>query len=1129
MIDQARWTRVKTIFDRAVELSSAEREDYVRESCGSDSELQAELKSLLVAYDRGKEFLETPALIDSAGVLAAQIPDPRIGHEIGPYRVVRRVGEGGMGVVYEAMRVDGQFQQRVAIKLVKRGMDSEYILRRFRNERQILAGLAHPNIAKLFDGGVGTDGSPYFVMEYIEGELIDQYARTNSLDIFKRVELLQRICNAVAYAHRRQIIHRDIKPGNIMVDAQGTPKLLDFGIAKLVATDDGDGSQRTMTELVIITPDYASPEQARGEAASKRSDIYALGIVLYELTSGCRPNTISEGSALRCLPSDLQLIIRRATHQEAERRYANVDDLAADLQRFLSRQSVSARPDSLSYRLSRHIAQQSRIAWTASLCLVAIVAAILSWFIQKGPVLFSGPRPSVAVVEFQNTMGTPAAAWLSTALTEMLTTEISAGEKIRTIPGDSVARMTLDLGLKPAGSYSLPALRRIAANLHPDYVVVGSYLATGDKSDMLLRVDLRLQDTKTGDSLLNWTDTGTPGELAALATRAGAKLRQVLGVSSTATSPSAEFRNPESGRLYAEGLEHMRSFDPLGARARLERAVAENPANPLAHAALASALGQLGYEERATEEARQALDESAGLSPRQKLEVEAAYYKMRREWSRAADTYRKLWTKFPDDFDYGIEKAIVESKAGDVAAARLTVAQIRRVPLADTDPRVDLAEALAADTAGDSTQELHLGERASAKARRMGAHQFLAEALYYQGWAQWLLGDLQGAERTYEEALSLFAEAGNQMRVVDIKSGLASVLLDEGKVLESARILQEGLAIARKLGDRSLEGAVNNNLAQCWERMGQLKKARLAYEQSSEVDRELNQRPNLAISLANIGGVIQEQGDIALGCARLKEALAIARAIGRKSTIAISLASLGEGERAFGNLEEAWRLETESLAVAQEIGRKTSIASALLGQAAILRSQRKWQDSEAKYEEAKRVAKDASALSKLAEAQIEEAQLFADEGRLESGAKLARLSREEFQKENDGDGQALAEAILAEFFMEEGRKKEAQPLLLAARRHMKPGEVWLTRLEVEKAEALMAFALGKRASSLLILRRLSAEAEEKRMLEATWDLELLMAEIEPTASARARVREIKRQANAKSLLRIARLQPKLPH
>jgi len=1128
MTDLIRWKHIKKLFDQALPLTKAERELYLKASCGSDSELRAELDSLLSAFDVNTEFMETPALVEVADLLNADFWDPHLGRQIGRYQITRRLGEGGMGVVYEGKRIDGHFEQRVAIKLVKRGMDSDHMLRRFRNERQILAGLAHPNIAKLLDGGMTEDGLPYFVMEFIGGQLIDSYCRSQGFNTAKCVELVHQVCGAVGYAHTQHIIHRDIKPSNIIVDSQGIPKLLDFGIAKLMSAESGEVSQRTVTELRIITPDYASPEQVRGEPATERSDIYSLGVVLSELVTGQRFTApLDPGSTPPKLPRDLQLILGRATHQDMNRRYASMAEFNADLERFLLGQSVAARPDSIFYRTVRTVRQHSKIAWALSLVVVAILAALASWLAQRAPSIASGARPSIAVIEFQNITGAPSAAWFSTALTEMLNAELSAGEKLRIIPGDSVARMQSDIGLQPAGSYSLSTMRRIAANIHPDYLIAGSYLATGDKTDMLVRVDLRLQDIRNAESLLTWTDTGTPAELPAMATRAGAKLRQILGVTVAPAPATKKATDVETTHLYSEGLQLIRSFDLLGARTRLEQAVAKDPADPMSHSALAIALGQLGYEDRAADEAKRALDLSSGLSKHERLEVEANYHNMRRDWAHAAATFQTLWTQFPDNLDYGLGLAAAQTKGGNVPAARQTIAQIRRNPLASLDPRIDLADALTADTVGESQQELELAERAAAKARQAGARMTLAECFYYEAWAKWLLGDLKGAEQRYSDAINIFSEVGNQRRVIDMESGLSAVLLDEGKTAESAQLLETALPIARKLGDRALEGVVNNNLARCWEETGQLKKALAAYEQSAAIDRELNDKPNLAIGLVNVGGVLNEQGEFASARRRTLEALEIARSVGRKSTIAIALSNLGEASHATGDLAQAAQFQAEALVRAREIGRKTSIASALRGQADILRSQAKWTEAEAKYQEASRAASDANAPGRLAEIRLAHAQLLTDEHQFESASRLARQALAEYQIEKSGEGLALAEAVLSQLAAFQHKAAEAAPLAAAARQHLAESENIATRVEVEKAQALATFARKEQASALRTLLALAVKVQAKGLQESAWDLKLLAAEIQSTEQSRRHAAEIKRNASAKGIFRIAQLKPRL--
>lgn len=1125
MIDVARWAQIKVLFDRAVQLSGAQRDEYVRHSCGSDTELSRELNSLLSTYDADSDLLDRPALVDARDLLEADIQDPELGRQIGQYLVSRRVGEGGMGIVYQATHAHDEDGRRVAIKLIRRGMDSEYILRRFRKEREILASLAHPNIAKLLDGGITDDGLPYFVMEFIDGELIDDYCRSHLLDIAQRTRLVRQICGALEYAHGRRIVHRDIKPGNILVEPVGTPKLLDFGIAKLIASENGATSQRTATELRIVTPDYASPEQLRGEPASERSDVYALGVVLYELVSGSHANTLAV--QVEKLPRNLRLIISKASHEDPARRYCGMCEFGADIDRFLAGQPISAKPDSILYRVRRYIRHHSKFAWAASLLVAALSAAFLSWFVQRGSGLPSGSRRSVAVLDFRNVTGAPNTAWFSTALTEMLNGELSAGEKVRTIPGDTIARMRTDLWLEPAGSYSTALLHRIAARLHPDYIVAGSYLATGDKSDLLVRIDLRLQDVRTGFSLITWSDTGTPAEFPAIATRAGTKLRQALGVSTERIAVPPAFGNTETARLYAEGLNRIRSFDPLGARALLERAVAQNPSDSLSHAALASALAQLGYQSRAAEEAKRSMDFSSGLPNQRRLEVEASYYTLRRDWSNAAATYNKLWTEFSDNLDYGLDMAYAQTNGGNVPAARATITRLRERPAVSSEPRVDLAEALAAEVAGEPRQELQYAQIAASKARRAGATQTLAEALYYGGWARWLLGDLKGSEETYSEALNLFTEAGNQRRVIDIKSGIATVLLDEGRTLESAQMLQDALAIARKIGNRSLEGVVNNNLARCWEELGQLKNAQRAYEKTVEIDQELNDRSNLATAYLNLGGVLKDQGRFSDGERQLTDALNIARALGKKSTIAMTLSTLGEEKQAQGDLSQAWQLQSQALTLAREIGRKTSIASSLSGEAAILRSQAKWREAEEKYEEAARVATDAHSPAKLSEIRLDEAQLLTDEGMLRRAKKLASDALNEFKKENNPKQQALAEAILAEIAARQADAKQAQELSASARRHLGEGEVLITRLQVAEAEAFSATSGHNYSETLQILRNVATRARAAKLRETAWDAELLAADISPTPDAKIRVQQIKHDATAAGILRIAELPRRL--
>jgi serine/threonine protein kinase len=280
-----RWQQIRGVFDQAAVLAVKDRAAFLDKACALDLDLRQEVESLLLSDDKaGTGFLNTPA-IDLTRLSEHRSAQSRVGRRIGAYNIVEEIGHGGMGEVYRAGRADGQYEQQVAIKLVRGGYDTAAVLDRFRHERQILASLDHPNIARLLDGGTTDEGVPYLVMELIQGTPIDQYCDANQLNVSERLRLFLQVCSAVQYAHQRLVIHRDIKPGNILVTKEAVPKLLDFGIAKIL--DPTGGAETTVAGP--MTPEYASPEQVRGEPITTATDVYSLGVVLYQLLTGRSP------------------------------------------------------------------------------------------------------------------------------------------------------------------------------------------------------------------------------------------------------------------------------------------------------------------------------------------------------------------------------------------------------------------------------------------------------------------------------------------------------------------------------------------------------------------------------------------------------------------------------------------------------------------------------------------------------------------------------------------------------------------------------------------------------------------------------------------------------------------------
>ena len=390
--------RVAELLEHAIGLSGGERDRYLEQACGGDAGLRREVESLIAAHEQaGSRFLnETPAVAFAAGQ-AAGTP-VRAGRRVGSYLLTEQIGHGGMGEVFAAVRADGQYEKKVALKLVRAGYGSGFVLERFRNERQILAGLDHPNIARLLDGGTTEEGVPYLVMELVDGTPIDAYCDAHRLPVVARLELFRQVCDAVQYAHRHLVIHRDIKPGNILVTPEGTPKLLDFGIAKIL---DASGETEA-TMLRPMTPEFASPEQVAGDPVTTATDVYSLGVVLHWLLAGCSPYGAETGNPARLaqaigslepqrpsgaakrreLRGDLDAILLKALRKEPERRYGSVEQFSDDIRRHLEGLPVQARKGTWSYRAGKFLSRHRTGVAAAALLVATLVAGVVTTLLE---------------------------------------------------------------------------------------------------------------------------------------------------------------------------------------------------------------------------------------------------------------------------------------------------------------------------------------------------------------------------------------------------------------------------------------------------------------------------------------------------------------------------------------------------------------------------------------------------------------------------------------------------------------------------------------------------------------------------------------------------------------------------
>jgi serine/threonine-protein kinase len=378
------WHRISTLYVRAVGLPAGERAAFLDDACGDDAALRAELDAML---EHGAGPMDDDALrvLPSSDLRAEPL---HVGAQAGPYRLEELLGRGGMGEVFRAIRVDDQFQQQVAIKVVRAERATPELTRRFLQERQIMAKLEHPGIATLLDGGIAPGGQPYLVMQYVKGHPITRYADERRLPLADRLQLFVKVCDAAQFAHRHLVVHRDLKPSNILVDEDGQPRLLDFGIAKLI---DPAAAASTTGDLLLLTPEHAAPEQFLGDPVTTATDVYALGVLLYELLTGTRPfrdvpppdlpravceQTPRPPSAVRRdLPADLDSIVMMALRKEPERRYASAGQLGEDVVRFLGGWPVIARPDTARYRVRRFVGRNRVGVGAAALIAMTLVGA----------------------------------------------------------------------------------------------------------------------------------------------------------------------------------------------------------------------------------------------------------------------------------------------------------------------------------------------------------------------------------------------------------------------------------------------------------------------------------------------------------------------------------------------------------------------------------------------------------------------------------------------------------------------------------------------------------------------------------------------------------------------------------
>lgn len=768
-----------------------------------------------------------------------------------------------------------------------------------------------------------------------------------------------------------------------------------------------------------------------------------------------------------------------------------------------------------------------RRRWRIAVLAAALVlAAAVTWFLlsRAGGSSFRdepetgapGHRLSVAVLGFKNLSGRGAAQWLSTALPEMLATELAAAKQVRVIPGESVARVRL-----PADSMALDRadLKRIEDVLGSDLLVTGSFLKLGESAAGRLRLDVQVLRLPSGEPLVSLAETGTEAELFELVSRTGGRLRAALGVAGLTPQQARAARallpsSPEAARLYTAGLARLRSFDAAGAREILQRAARVDARSAVIRSALSQAWADLGEDAKAVQTARQAVSLAGMLPQAERLAIQARLHEVSKDWDKASDIYRSLWTFYPDDLEYGLRLATTLAEAGRGAESLEAVAALRQLPPPDgDDPRIDLAEANAAKRLADLDTQMRAAEAAAAKGGESGEDLVVAQALLLQGEVLIRRGTPRRAVALFEQAIEGFQRAGDRIGVARALTLVGVALREQGDLDGAEARYREALALAERLGSLSGVALQRANLGVIYQQRGDLRRARESLELGRVLYARLGDRVLEARTLDALGTVLCSQGELAEARNAFEEVLETSRATGNRRDEARAMHHLGIVFALQGRLGEARRLQEQAFWIFRGTGDFSLAAAALADSAEVLIRQGDLPTAKTRLDQALAVKRHAG--DKIGTAEV-----------IDSRAALAYAA---------GDLRSagrLNEQMLASARRLGSRALEANGLLRRGRLRRAAGDLegaWdsldaALRVSIEMGAGLQASDVRLELAALALARQRFAEAEQTARTAADWYASRYLAESEARAwellaeaQARQGRAEAAREAAARAL------------
>nr|MDQ3280856.1 protein kinase [Acidobacteriota bacterium] len=1126
-LDHRDAARVRQLFHEVCELPADERAAYLDRACISAPHVRAEVESLLRSMDEAGDFIE-PRSRDSHRTF-------RQGDRIaGRYRVAGLLGEGGMGEVYEAH--DEELDESVALKIIR----PEYarnprILQRFKREIQLARRITHPNVCRIFDvshhltSGASNDdqGRIAFVsMELLRGETLSEHLRRSGrLTPAQALPIIEQMVAGLGAAHASGVVHRDFKSANVMIaGASATPRVVvtDFGLAFDIAQEGDVRSSLTEPGVVMGTPDYMAPEQVEGLAVTPATDVYALGIVMFEMLTGKLPFTgvtpmavalsrlrerpPSPRQSVPNLDPRWEAVVLRCLERDPSARFQDVHDVV----RALGGVPVKA------------VRRNSNRTGTAIVMIVAglcVAGAIIATRVMNDDASSSTQpaksvratvaqpvvtRPSFAVLGFHNLSGDAHSEWIGNAFAEMLTTELSAGEALRAVPGERVEQVKADLGLTSGSPIPANRLSLVRSSLASDLLVSGAFLALPAPNGNRIRLDVRVQDARSGELRTTLSESGVESDMIELANRVGGRLRVTLGSNASGAQlaglRAAVPTDERVAREYAEGMARLRQFDPRAARPFFERAIAIDPKYPLAHSALAQTLWTLGYENDARTAARRALDLATSLEREKRLDIEGRFYEYTKDWERATNIMRSLHTFFPDDVDYGLRLAVVQSNAGKGDDALKTLAELRKLPspLGD-DPRIDLVEADTANSLPDYPRELAAAERARVRGEALGARLIVARAHMNRGFALRQTAKSADALAAIRQAREIFRAAGDDAATARAATNAALILADMGELKEAEREYATALEIQRTLGNQNARSLTLVNVANLHAVKGDLTRAIATVREALALAREAKNGRLVAAATVALGTYQQLAGDMDGAQRSYEETIPLADAASARGPKLDALTNLAEVHRLRGNLPAARARTDQALALARELKVPRLAAYILAGAAQISLLEGKLDLAKRDQEAAVAMYDKLGQKNSVAEQRLGLAAIELARNDLAAADRAASAAAAQFESSGMRDFAALAHLLHARALLQSGKADDAQREIdgsaASASKSSNP-EVQIAH-DVARARLLLSRSNASNAAEARKLALRAAQKARKAML-APAEFEARIAAAEST-------------------------------